>query len=174
MGLSFVFAAILGFGIIFFDETPRFNFRKGKVDEAKRTMTKVYGVSDNHWSVHYELEEIRIKLEAESGKGSALQEWYQMFFAPKMAYRIALGMGLQMFQQLTGANYFFYYGTVIFQGTGINNSFVTQMILNGINFGTTFYGLYIVRPKILEYSLLILYALNHSSVFNSIGIVLPY
>lgn len=44
-----------------------------------------------------------------------------------------------------GANYFFYYGTVIFQGTGINNSFVTQMILNGINFGTTFYGLYIVE-----------------------------
>lgn len=49
------------------------------------------------------------------------------------------------FQQLTGANYFFYYGTVIFEGTGINNSFVTQMILNGINFGVTFYGLYIVE-----------------------------
>jgi SP family sugar:H+ symporter-like MFS transporter len=42
-----------------------------------------------------------------------------------------------MFQQLTGANYFFYYGTTIFKATGINNSFVTQMILNGINFGVT-------------------------------------
>ena len=62
-----------------------------------------------------------------------------------MLYRIMLGMGLQMFQQLTGANYFFYYGTTIFQGTGIDNSFVTQMILNGINFGSTFYGLYIVE-----------------------------
>jgi SP family sugar:H+ symporter-like MFS transporter len=58
--------------------------------------------------------------------------------------------------------YFFYYGTTIFAGTGINNSFVTQMILvshppstylfvslisvtNGINFGVTFYGLYIVE-----------------------------
>jgi hypothetical protein len=40
------------------------------------------------------------------------------------------------FLRNSGANYFFYYGTVIFQGTGINNSFVTQMILNGINFGT--------------------------------------
>jgi len=108
-------------------------------------MTKVYGVSDNHWSVHHELEEIRVKLEAESTKGRWMTEWIEMFSAPKMAYRIALGMGLQMFQQLTGANYFFYYGTVIFQGTGINNSFVTQMILNGINFGTTFYGLYIVE-----------------------------
>lgn len=62
-----------------------------------------------------------------------------------MLYRIMLGMGLQMFQQLTGANYFFYYGTTIFRGTGIDNSFVTQMILNGINFGSTFYGLYIVE-----------------------------
>jgi MFS transporter, SP family, sugar:H+ symporter len=49
-----------------------------------------------------------------------------------------------MFQQLTGANYF-YYGTTIFNSVGINNPFVTQMILNGINFGTTFYGLYIVE-----------------------------
>jgi len=145
MGLSFVFAAILGIGILFFPETPRYDYRKGKIDKAKQTMTHIYGVSDNHYSVHYELEEIRVKLEAESVKGSPWHEWYSMFFAPKMAYRIALGMGLQMLQQLTGANYFFYYGTVIFQGTGINNSFVTQMILNGINFGTTFYGLYIVE-----------------------------
>ncbi|EME41553.1 hypothetical protein DOTSEDRAFT_64847 [Dothistroma septosporum NZE10] len=99
----------------------------------------------NHYSIHVELEEIEQKLRAEAVQGSALQEWYRMLFAPKMAYRILLGVGLQMFQQLTGANYFFYYGTVIFQGTGINNSFVTQMILNGINFGTTFYGLYIVE-----------------------------
>jgi SP family sugar:H+ symporter-like MFS transporter len=92
-----------------------------------------------------ELEEIEAKLQAESNKGGPFIEWYKMFFAPRMAYRIALGMGLQMFQQLTGANYFFYYRTVIFQATGINDSFVTQIILNGINFGTTFYGLYIVE-----------------------------
>jgi len=145
MALSFVFALILGVGIIFFPDTPRYDYRRGKIDKAKRTMTHIYGVSDNHWSVHHELEEIRIKLEAESQKASPFQEFYRMFSAPKMAYRIALGMLLQMFQQLTGANYFFYYGVTVFKGTGINNSFVTQMILNGINFGVTFYGLYIVE-----------------------------
>lgn len=62
-----------------------------------------------------------------------------------MAYRVALGVTLQMFQQLTGANYFFYYGTTIFKGVGINNSYVTQMILNGINFGVTFIGLYLIE-----------------------------
>jgi hypothetical protein len=102
MGLSFVFAAILGFGIIFFPETPRYDFRRGRVEQAKKTMTRIYGVSDNHWSVHTELEEIRIKLEEETQKNSPMVEWYNMFFAPKMFYRIALGMLLQMFQQLTG------------------------------------------------------------------------
>lgn len=36
-------------------------------------------------------------------------------------------------------------GTVIFKGAGINNSYVTQMILGGVNFGTTFGGLYIIE-----------------------------
>lgn len=105
MALSFVFALILGFGIIFFPDTPRYDYRRGKIDQAKKTMTHIYGVSDNHWSVHHELEEIRIKLEAESQKASPFQEFYRMFFAPKMAYRIALGMCLQMFQQLTGGKF---------------------------------------------------------------------
>jgi SP family sugar:H+ symporter-like MFS transporter len=34
---------------------------------------------------------------------------------------------------------------VIFKGAGINNSYVTQMILGGVNFGTTFGGLYIIE-----------------------------
>lgn len=43
LGLSFVFAVILGVGILFFSETPRFLYRHGKVDKAKNTMCKVYG-----------------------------------------------------------------------------------------------------------------------------------
>lgn len=145
LGLAFVPAVILSVGILAFSETPRFNYRHGKVDEATKTMASVYGVPENHYSVQLELEEMRAKFEAETKMGNAFQEWIGMWKAPKMAYRLAIGMGLQMFQQLTGANYFFYYGTVVFAGTGIKNSFVTQMILNGINFGVTFYGLYIVE-----------------------------
>lgn len=145
MGIGFLWAIILGAGILFFTETPRFLYRKGQKEEAKRIMEKVYGAPPNHFTIHIELEEIEAKLRAEENKEGTVAEWIHMFRAPKMGYRIALGMLLQMFQQLTGANYFFYYGTTIFKATGINNSFVTQMILNGINFGTTFYGLYIVE-----------------------------
>ncbi|GAB7356831.1 hypothetical protein MBLNU459_g7707t1 [Dothideomycetes sp. NU459] len=145
IGIGFIWIAILGCGILMFPETPRFDYRKGQTQRAEETMVRVYGAPPNHYAIHVELEEIKAKLAAESRKNGLFKEWYDMFFAPKMAYRIALGMGLQMFQQLTGANYFFYYGTVIFKATGIDNSYVTQMILNGINFGVTFYGLYIVE-----------------------------
>src|SRR5271170_6632664 len=144
-GIGFVWAAILGVGILLFPETPRFAYRKGRTEEARQTMTKVYGAPSNHYTVYLELEEIEAKFRAEVSRGNPLTEWYRMLYAPRMGYRIALGMTLQMFQQLTGADYFFYYGTIVFRATGINNSFVTQMILNGINFGTTFYGLYIVE-----------------------------
>ncbi|KAI1373907.1 galactose permease [Hypoxylon crocopeplum] len=145
IGLGWLWTLILGVGIIAFSETPRFDYRRGRVNEAKATLMRVYGAPENHYAVQIQLEEIESKLRAESQvKRGAIGGIIDMFNAPRMSYRIALGVLLQMFQQLTGANYFFYYGTTIFQSVQIS-SFVTQMILNGINFGTTFIGLYLVE-----------------------------
>jgi SP family sugar:H+ symporter-like MFS transporter len=72
-----------------------------------------------------------------------------------MLYRILLGIALQSLQQLTGANFIFYYGTSIFNGIGLSNSYVTSIILGAVNFGMTLPGLYIVehygRRKCLMY-----------------------
>ena len=40
---------------------------------------------------------------------------------------------------------FIQYGATIFQSVGINDSFVTQIILGAVNFGCTFGGLYIME-----------------------------
>ncbi|KIN01525.1 hypothetical protein OIDMADRAFT_54639 [Oidiodendron maius Zn] len=143
MGISFLWVLILGVGIIFFPESPRYDFRHGRVENASKTMARLYGVPENHRVVVEELTEIRVKHEEELLHQN--QKWWEIFTAPRMAYRITLGVVLQALQQLTGANYFFYYGTIIFKATGINNSYVTQMILGGVNFGTTFLGLYVVE-----------------------------
>ena len=108
LGLGWVFCSILGIGILFLPETPRYAYRKGRKEEAKRTMMKVYGAPPNHYSIYTELEEIEAKLQAESKRGNVFTEWYEMFYTPRMGYRIVLGILLQMFQQLTGANYWFY------------------------------------------------------------------
>ncbi|KAK2745863.1 hexose transporter hxt1 [Myotisia sp. PD_48] len=140
MGVTFIWVLILGIGIIFFPETPRYDYRHNKVEKAKRTMMKLYGIPENHVKLREEFEEIQQGYEEEiAGKN---EPWYSIFRAPTMPYRLALGIVLQALQQLTGANYFFYYGTVVFKGAGLDNSYVTQMILGAVNFGSTFLGLY--------------------------------
>jgi SP family sugar:H+ symporter-like MFS transporter len=54
-------------------------------------------------------------------------------------------MVLQAGQQLTGANYFFYYGTTIFSATGISNSYVTSIVLGSVNVVATIFGLWLVE-----------------------------
>lgn len=141
VGLGWAWTLILGIGILFFPETPRYAYRLGRTQEAKETLCRVYGTSENHYSIRVQLGEIESKLRSES---SAVGGIFGILKAPRMPYRIALGMTLQAFQQLTGANYFFYYGTTIFKSVQIE-SFVTQVILNVINFEVTFIGLYLVE-----------------------------
>lgn len=103
-------------------------------------MKKLYGIPENHKQLHLEIREIDEKVREDlDAKG---EPWYKILQAPRMPYRLALGMVLQALQQLTGANYYFYYGTVFFKGAGIDNSYITQMIMGGVNFGSTFLGLY--------------------------------
>lgn len=87
-----------------------------------------------------EINEIEEKLQAERSGGDL--PWYDCFKGPRMMYRIVLGMVLQAGQQLTGVNYFFYFGTTVFKSTGLSNSYVTQIILGSVNVASTFFGLW--------------------------------
>ncbi|KFA53007.1 hypothetical protein S40293_05931 [Stachybotrys chartarum IBT 40293] len=147
IGLGWVFTITLGLGILLLPETPRFDFRSGHEDRARRTICRVYGASENHYAVRSQIDEITSKLRAERALASKLtptQDFFSMFTAPRMAYRLFLGIALQSLQQLTGANYFFYYSTTIFRSVQID-SYITQVIFNTINFLVTFIGLYIVE-----------------------------
>lgn len=59
-------------------------------------------------------------------------------------YRTILGMVLQIGQQLTGANFFFYYGTTVFAAVGLTDSYVTQIILNTVNVACTLASFWII------------------------------
>ncbi|GAM87228.1 hypothetical protein ANO11243_052500 [Dothideomycetidae sp. 11243] len=143
MGIGFIFPTIMAIGICFLRESPRWEYRHNKIDSARTTIALSYGVSENHWEVQREIRDIKAKLDAENVGGP--HPWHEVFTGPRMAYRTLLGVTLQSLQQLTGANFLFYYGTTIFTATGIKNSYVTAMILGGINFGTTFLALYVVE-----------------------------
>lgn len=115
LGITFLWGLVLGLGILFFPESPRFDYRNGRVDRARRTMSKLYGIPENHRVIVHEIAEIQEQLDAEQGARGGIRGWLEMFQAPRMAYRIILGVVLQALQQLTGANYFFYYVSVSFK-----------------------------------------------------------
>ncbi|CAK3862422.1 glucose transporter HXT5 [Lecanosticta acicola] len=142
-GLSFLWALILGAGILVLPESPRFAYRRGREDEARKTIARLAGLTPDAREVNYQITEIRVKLEEEMS--GAEVSWHEIFTGPRMAYRTILGMVLQAGQQLTGANFFFYYGTTIFQATGLTDSYVTQIILGSVNVFCTFGALYIAQ-----------------------------
>ncbi|OAG07169.1 general substrate transporter [Paraphaeosphaeria sporulosa] len=144
MAIGFIWPVIMGFGMLTLRESPRWAYRKGRIDEARKTIALSYSVAEEHPEVERELHEIKMKLNAERA-GGGKHPWYEIFTGPRMAYRTILGITLQALQQLTGANFFFYYGTTIFGSVGLPNPYVTSIILGAVNFGTTFPGLYIVE-----------------------------
>ncbi|KZF23876.1 putative MFS monosaccharide transporter [Xylona heveae TC161] len=169
IGIGFVWPALLGGGIVFLPDSPRFAYRAGKTEIARKTMSRFYGVPENHEIIHLEIEEMREKLEAETVVGE--HPWYEIFTGPRMAYRTLLGVALQALQQLTGANFFFYYGNTVFQATGLSDSYETQIILGVVNFAMTFVGLWVVetfgRRKCLIYGALWMFVCF--MIFASVG-----
>jgi SP family sugar:H+ symporter-like MFS transporter len=144
VGLSAVWGIILGITILFLPESPRFAYRQGRHDEARRTMARIEGLDDiNHPLIEDEIKDIREQMEKENT--GADHHWYEIFTGSAMLHRTLLGMVLQAGQQLTGANFFFYYGTTIFKATGISNSFITSIILGAVNLGATVASLWIIK-----------------------------
>lgn len=141
MGIGFVAPTIMAIGMLVMRESPRWEFRHGGETEAAKTLALVTGCDVNHPEVQNSLRDIREGLEAETAGGD--QKWFEIFTAPAMLRRVLIGMSLQALQQLTGANFFFYYGTEVFDSVGISNSFVTSMILGAVNVFSTFGGLYV-------------------------------
>ncbi|KAI1152881.1 general substrate transporter [Nemania diffusa] len=142
-GLGFAWSLVLGVGILFLPESPRYAYTKGRTDEARRTIARLAGVEENDPTVNVQINQIEDKLKEEEVQGKA--SWIEIFTGPRMLYRTTLGIVLQAGQQLTGANFFFYYGTTIFKATGLSNSYVTQIILGSVNVVCTFGGLYVVH-----------------------------
>lgn len=140
-GLSALWAILLGVSVLFMPESPRYAYRVGRVEEARKNMARLNGVPVDHPLINEEIREIEEKLIAERAGGD--HPWYEIFTGPRMLYRTLLGMVLQAGQQLTGANYFFYYGTSIFASVGLSNSYVTSIILGSVNVVATIAGLWI-------------------------------
>jgi sugar porter (SP) family MFS transporter len=112
-GISIVPAAIFGISMFFLPESPRWLLRRGERDNALAMLARVRGTSD----IHVELQEIEESLTRapESGRFSDL-------FAPSIRPALIVGIGLAIFQQITGINTVIYYAPLIIQSAGISSA----------------------------------------------------
>ena len=109
-GLAIIPAVVFGLGMLFLPESPRWLVKQGKIGDARGVLQKIR----NTPAVEDELSEIERSLEltTEQGRLSDLLH-------PSLRAALIVGLGLAVFQQVTGINTVIYYAPIIIQTAGI-------------------------------------------------------
>jgi sugar porter (SP) family MFS transporter len=142
IALQFIWAFILTVGMLFLPESPRFLIKKGRDAEAAISLSRLISLPPDHPEVEAELDGVRanLKLEQELGTSTYLDCFRNTH--NKILLRTLTGVFIQAWQQLTGINFIFYYGTTFFENSGIHNSFLISVATNIVNVFMTLPGMW--------------------------------
>ncbi|CCO28405.1 putative glucose transporter rco-3 [Rhizoctonia solani AG-1 IB] len=144
IAIQFVWAAILAGGMFLLPESPRYLIKRGRDQDAQRALARLLSLHPEDPEVETELNDIRANLRAEEELGSGSYADCFKQGPNKILTRVMTGIFLQAWQQLTGINFIFYYGTTFFQNSGIRNPFLITIATNVVNVGMTVPGIYLV------------------------------
>ncbi|KAG6850557.1 hypothetical protein H0H93_011756 [Arthromyces matolae] len=142
IAIQFIWAAILSAGMTFLPESPRWLIKRGRDDEAAASLGRLTGYKKGDPELEAELHEIRANLEAELALGESSYLDCFRFTKNKIALRTLTGIFIQAWQQLTGINFIFYYGTTFFQNSGIRDPFLISVATNIVNVFMTLPGIW--------------------------------
>ncbi|KAF9457266.1 putative glucose transporter rco-3 [Collybia nuda] len=146
IAIQFAWGLILGTGLFFLPESPRYYVKHGKFEEARASLSSVRGQPPDSHYIEYELSEIIANAELEKKlvySRGYIGSWANCFSgslweAKSHLRRTILGTSLQMMQQWTGVNFIFYYSTPFLESTGaIKNTFLISLIFTLINVCST-------------------------------------
>jgi MFS transporter, SP family, sugar:H+ symporter len=121
-------AVLFLFTLLLIPESPRYLVAKGRIDEATKVLTRLFGAA----SAVSKVEEIKATLASDhQPRLSDLNEpktgkWRKIVW---------VGIGLATFQQLVGINVIFYYGIMLWEAVGFTESqaFTTQVINDSVS-----------------------------------------
>ncbi|RMX74683.1 hypothetical protein D0869_12352 [Hortaea werneckii] len=146
IGLQFIFGLVLGGGLLFLPDSPRYYIKRGRVEQARKALSSVRGQPQDSEYVEAELAEIIANEEYERSlipAGSWINGWMNcfrgsVFKSNSNLRKTILGTSLQMMQQWTGVNFIFYYSTPFLSSTGaIDNVFLISLIFTLVNVCST-------------------------------------
>jgi sugar porter (SP) family MFS transporter len=112
LGLAVIPGALLGTGMLCLPETPRFLARHGHFDLARTVLIKIRGTED----IENEFQEIKA-----ASQESALRGHVSDLLLPALRPALMIGIGLAIFQQVTGINTIIYYAPYIIRTAGISS-----------------------------------------------------
>jgi hypothetical protein len=124
-------------------QSPRWLIKNHREADAARAFSRLTSLPGDDPEVLSELEEIRLNLkhEEELGSGSYL-DCFRGESDSRLRFRVLTGIFLQAFQQLTGINFIFYFGTTFFTNAGIRNPFLISIATSTVNVGMTLPGIW--------------------------------
>ncbi|KAF5019325.1 hypothetical protein F66182_8682 [Fusarium sp. NRRL 66182] len=164
IGIQFPWAVILGGGLLFLPDSPRYFVKKGRIEEAIDALSRVRGQPKDSKYVQTELAEIVANEEYERQiipNTSWFGSWANCFKGSlwdgkSNLRRTILGTSLQMMQQWTGVNFIFYYSTPFLKSTGaIDNVFLISLVFTLVNVFSTPLSFWTVERFGRRYILLI-------------------
>ncbi|SNX86410.1 probable monosaccharide transporter [Melanopsichium pennsylvanicum] len=146
IGIQFAFALVLCAFFLILPESPRWLVKRGNSEGACKSLARLNSTDVDDPLVRSELSVIQTNLDIEltHSTGSYLDCF--KFNDRKYSLRAFTGIFIQAFQQLTGINFIFYFGTRFFQSALPNSDpFIFSVISNVVNVVTTLPGMYMME-----------------------------
>jgi sugar porter (SP) family MFS transporter len=122
-GLGVVPAVILTVGMSFLPDSPRWLVSKSRVDEARKALARLRSKAE----IEPEVTDIQQSIAKTSG------DWKTELFQPSLRMPLIIGIGLALFQQLSGINTVIYYAPTILKYAGFENA--SAAILAAVGLG---------------------------------------
>ena len=116
--------------------------KKHRDADAAHALSRLTSLPPDDPEVTTELDEIRLNLKHEEELGEST--YLDCFRATdnRILFRTLTGIFIQAWQQLTGINFIFYFGTTFFTNAGIKNPFLISIATSTVNVGMTVPGIW--------------------------------